>query len=155
MDEEIKYDRPNTVSGLIAKHREIARLRDWHRAEVKRLSASLEQLSAVIALFDPSAETDEARTFAEKNKPPNRTGMKRFLLATLREAPEPITSRQLAEQWARESGTSADRQTLNKIRNSVTYAIRESIKQGLVECVGQTTAHGAYGPYKLWKITKN
>ena len=62
MDTEIKYDRPNTVAGLIAKHKELTRLREWHKAEIKRLSASLDQIAAVISLFDPSAETDAATT---------------------------------------------------------------------------------------------
>ena len=153
MEQEIKYDRPNTVSGLIAKHKELTQLRDWYKAEIKRLNAGIDQIAAVITLFDPSAETEAAKEFAEKRKPARRTGIKRFLLATLREASEPMTSRQLAELWARECDMGDDRQTINKVRSSITYAIKDSIKQGLVECAGQTTDHGAYGPYKLWKIS--
>jgi len=152
MEQEIKYDRPNTVSGLIAKHKELTQLRDWHKAEINRLGVSIDQVTAVITLFDPSAETEAARAFAEERRPPRRTGIKRFLLATLREASEPMTSRQLAELWAQECGLDDDRKTINKIRSSVSYTIKDSIKQGIVECAGQTTDHGAYGPYKLWRV---
>jgi len=34
-----EYERPNCVSGLIAKHKEISKLRDKYKAEVKNLSA--------------------------------------------------------------------------------------------------------------------
>ena len=153
MEQEIKYDRPNTVAGLIAKHKELTRLREWHKAEIKRLTASLDQIAAVISLFDPSAETDAARAFAQEKRSPRRTGMKRFLLATLREASEPMTSRQLAELWAKECGMDNDRQTINKVRSRVTYTIKDCVKQALVEETGTAPAiEGGYGPYKLWRL---
>ena len=83
MTHETEYDRPNTVAGLVAKHKELTQLREWHKDEIKRLSAGIDQIAAVITLFDPSAETEAAREFADKRKPPRRTGIKRFLLATL------------------------------------------------------------------------
>ncbi|KCZ49907.1 hypothetical protein [Hyphomonas sp. CY54-11-8] len=152
MTHETEYDRPNTVAGLVAKHKELTQLREWHKDEIKRLSAGIDQIAAVITLFDPSAETEAAREFADKRKPPRRTGIKRFLLATLRDASEPLTSRQLAELWARECGMGEDLKTINKVRSSVSSAIKDALKQDLVECAGQTTDHGAYGPYKLWRI---
>ncbi len=151
MTQEITYDRPNTVSGLVAKHKELVQLRDHYQAEVKAITASIEQVSAVIRLFDPKCQEPAVRQILEAKKP-KRTGLKRFMLNTLRESSEPMTSRQIALLWAEECGLEKDSPTINKIRSSVSYAIKDSIKQGLLECVGQTTDHDANGPYKLWKI---
>lgn len=112
MEQEVKYDRPNTVAGLVAKHKELKQLRDWHKAEVQRLSVNLDQVAAVIVLFDPNSETEAARKFAEKKKPPRRTGIKQFLLSTLREASEPMTSRQMAELWAEKCGIANEPKTV-------------------------------------------
>lgn len=153
MTQEIQYDRPNTVSGLVAKHKELAQLRAHHQAEISALNASIEQVSAVIRLFDPKCQEPEARQILEAKKP-KRNGLKRFMLSTLRESSEPMTSRQIALLWAAECGLEDDNETINKLRGRVTQAIKDSIKQGLVECVGQTHEGGPYGPYKLWRIAQ-
>ena len=121
MEHEIKYDRPLTVSGLIAKHKELTMLCDKYRAEIKRIP---------------------------KGK------LKYFLLSTLREAPAPMTSRQLAILWAHECGLDQSDQAINETRKKITACIKENARQGLIESVGQTTDHGANGPYKLWMIKK-
>ena len=51
------YDRPNTVSGLVAKHAELTALREKYRAEIKKLTVDIDHLDAAIRLFDPNADT--------------------------------------------------------------------------------------------------
>ena len=36
-----EYERPNTVSGLVAKHKELRKLREQYRKEVKKLTISI------------------------------------------------------------------------------------------------------------------
>tara|TARA_R110000796_G_scaffold123164_1_gene237454 strand:+ start:1316 stop:1783 length:468 start_codon:yes stop_codon:yes gene_type:complete len=153
MEHEIKYDRPLTVSGLIAKHKELTMLCDKYRAEIKKLTVDIDHLDAAIRLFDPNAETYAMKAFARTTRIP-KGKLKYFLLSTLREAPAPMTSRQLAILWAHECGLDQSDQAINETRKKITACIKENARQGLIESVGQTTDHGANGPYKLWMIKK-
>lgn len=48
MTDAISYDRPNTVSGLVAKHKELSDLREKYRAEIKKLTIDIDHLDAAI-----------------------------------------------------------------------------------------------------------
>ncbi len=146
-----KYDRPNTVSGLLSKHKDLCLLREKYRDEVKKITLDLYHLEATIRLFDPAASANEMKQHAARRRAA-KGSIKRFVLNTLRESSEPMTSRQLAELWTEECGLDAEEGTINAMRRRVGSCIKESVKQGLVETVGQTTDHDANGPYKLWRI---
>lgn len=146
-----KYERPNTVSGLLAKHKDLCLLREKYREEVKKITLDLYHLEATIRMFDPGAHDADIKQNVARRRAA-KGSIKRFLLNTLREAPEPMTSRQIAELWVEECGLEADEPTINLMRKRVSSCIKTSVKQGLLEDVGQTTEHDAYGPYKLWRI---
>ena len=146
-----KYDRPNTVSGLLAKHKDLCLLREKYRDEVKKITLDLYHLEATIRLFDPVASENELKQNVARRRAA-KGSIKRFVLNTLRESPEPMTSRQLAELWTEECGLDAEEGTINAMRRRVGSCIKENVKQGLVETVGQTTDHDVNGPYKLWRI---
>lgn len=38
--------------------------------------------------------------------------------------------------------------------DSAAFESQTCVNQGLVVCVGQTTNHGEFGPYKLWAVKK-
>jgi len=143
-------DRPNTVAGLVAKHKELMNLRDRYRAEIKKLTVDIDHLDACIRLFDPDADTYAIKEYVTKHRA-EKGSVKRFVLNTLREAKEPMTSRQITELWVRDRGLQADEATINTIRKRIGACIKTCVNQGLTECVGQTTDHEANGPYKLWK----
>ena len=150
-----EYERPNTVAGLVAKHKELLTLRDRHRAEIKKLTVDIDHLDACIRLFDPNADTPTIKAYVTVTKHRAVKGsVKRFVLNTFREALEPMTSRQLTELWVQQRGLVADEATLNIIRKRVGACIKTCMNQGLIECVGQTTDHGANGPYKLWQLKR-
>ena len=151
MTHEIQYDRPNTVAGLIAKHRELTMLRDKYRAEIKKLTVDIDHLDAAIRLFDPNADTYAIKEYVTKHRA-QKGSVKRFVLNTLREASEPMTSRQITELWVAERGLNADEATLNAIRKRIGACIKACVNQGLIEDQGWTTDHDANGPYKLWKL---
>ena len=48
-------ERPNTVAGLIEKHREIAGLMEAKRRELNALVFDLEAIEHTIRVFDPDA----------------------------------------------------------------------------------------------------
>lgn len=153
MDTETKYDRPNTVAGLVAKHAELIALREKYKAEIKKLTVDIDHLDAAIRLFDPNADTYAIKQYVVKHRA-QKGSVKRFVLGCLREAHEPITSRQITEAWAEDRGLVADDATLATLRKRVGACIKTCVNQGLVESVGVTTDHGEYGPYKLWKLKR-
>ena len=55
MTDAISYDRPNTVSGLMAKYEELKRLREQYKGEIKKLPVDIDHLEAAIRLFEPDA----------------------------------------------------------------------------------------------------
>lgn len=153
MTDDIKYDRPNTVAGLVEKHKELLDLRDRYRAEIKKLTVDIDHLDAAIRLFDPNADTSAIKQYVTKHRAQKGT-VKRFILNTFREATEPLTSRQIAEMWLQDRGLVADEATTTTIRKRVGACIKTCVNQGLVEECGLTTEHDMYGPYKLWKLKR-
>ncbi|MEL6474602.1 MAG: hypothetical protein AAFQ21_11000 [Pseudomonadota bacterium] len=153
MDTEVKYDRPNTVAGLIAKHKELTALRDRYKAEIKKLTVDIDHLDAAVRLFDPDADTYAIKQYVTKHRA-QKGEVKRFVLDSLREASEPLTSRQITEAWVADRGLQADEATINAIRKRIGACIKTCVQQGLVESVGQTGGEGGYGPYKLWRLRR-
>jgi hypothetical protein len=147
------YERPNTVAGLVGKHKELCELRERYRHEIKKLTVDIDHLDACIRLFDPHADTYAIKEYVTKHRAQKGT-VKRFVLAFLREAAVPMTSRQITELWVRDRGLNADEATLTTIRKRIGACIKVCVNQGLVECVGQTADHDANGPYKLWKLKR-
>lgn len=152
MTHEITYDRPNTVSGLVAKHKELSDLREKYRAEIKKLTVDIDHLDAAIRLFDPNADSYAIKSYVTKHRA-EKGSVKRFVLNTLREASEPMTSRQITELWVQDRGLSADEATLTAIRKRIGACIKSCVNQGLIEDQGWTTQHDANGPYKLWRVS--
>jgi hypothetical protein len=97
------YERPNTVSGLVAKHAELSALRDKYKTEIKNLDEDMRHLASVIRLFDPSLSVYPLRGTVTKRRI-KRGALKRFILNTLREEVEPLTSRDLTMRWGENQG---------------------------------------------------
>jgi len=145
-----EYERPNTVAGLVAKHKELFNLREQYRTEIKRLTVGIEHIEACILLFDAKANVSAMR--GHVTKPKSRRGhVKQFVLSTLREAPAPMTSHEIAELWAKDCALPADVETLTEIGRRISVCIANCAKQGLIEREKQ---NGAYSPYKLWRLKR-
>lgn len=147
------YDRPNTVAGLVEKHRELTALRERYRAEIKKLTVDIDHLDAAIRLFDPNADTSPMREYVTKHRA-QKGSVKRFILGAFREATAPLTSRQLTEMWVADRGLVADEATLVTIRKRVGACIKSCVGQDLIQDCGWTKDHDANGPYKLWKLKR-
>lgn len=148
-----EYERPNTVAGLVAKHKELRDLRDRYSAEIKKLTVDIDHLDACIRLFDPAADTDAIKQYVTKHRA-QKGSVKRFVLNTLREASRPMTSREITELWVRDRGLNADEATVTTIRKRIGACIKTCVVQEIVECTGETTDHGEFGPYKLWQLRR-
>lgn len=151
VDMEQKYERPNTVSGLVAKHKELSNLRERYRAEIKKLTVGIDHLDAAIRLFDPRLNIYKLESLPAIHKA-ERGSVKKFVLDILRETSEPLTSRQIAEAWADDRGLVADQTTINELRKRITACIKACAKQGLIEECGHTDVRASRGPLKLWRV---
>ena len=136
-----EYERPNTVAGLVEKHKELCDLRERYHAEIKKLTVDIDHLDACIRLFDPGADSSPIRAYVTRHRATKGT-VKRFVLNTFREATEPMTSRQITELWAADRGLNADEATLSILRKRIGACIK-----GLIVCTGETVDHGPNGPY--------
>jgi hypothetical protein len=95
-----RYERPNTVSGLIAKRAEIAGQIGVAQIELRRLIANLDHVDATIRLFAPDLATETIRS--KRPIPPQhqalRGEVKRIVLDTMREARRPVTTAEIASR---------------------------------------------------------
>jgi hypothetical protein len=148
-----EYERPNTVSGLMAKRKELTNLIERYRSKIKKLSADVDHLNACIRLFDPEAEIYAIRAEVTTPRAP-KGSLKRFVLNTFREATGPMTSEDLTELWIKDCSLDANSNDLTTIKKRIRSAIKTAVKQGLLECVGETAIHGAHVPHKLWTIKR-
>lgn len=148
-----KYERPNTVSGLVAKHAELLALRDRYKAEIKKITVDIDHLDAAIRLFDPMADSYAIKEYVTKHRA-QKGSVKRFVLDTFREAKTPITSRDITELWAVDRGLAADEATYAILRKRIGACIKSCHGQGLIEDMGWTEDHGENGPYKLWALKR-
>lgn len=148
-----KYDRPNTVSGLVAKHAELTALREKYKGEIKKLTVDIDHLDAAIRLFDPQSDTYAIKEYVTKHRAA-KGSVKSFVLGCFREATAPITSRQITELWAEDRGLVADEATLCTLRKRIGACIKSCVEQGLIMDTGWTTDHDTNGPYKLWQLKR-
>ena len=110
-----RSERPNTVAGLIAKRAELARIRRRLESDLQAVTCDLDHLDAAIRLFDPETTPEAVKRYATKHRAKKGT-VRRFVLTALREAPGPVTSRQLTETWCEERGLRTDAATFVIIR---------------------------------------
>jgi len=147
------YDRPNTVAGLVEKHKVPSRLRDRYRAEIEKLTVDINHLDAAIRLFDPAADTSPIKEYVAQHRA-QKGLVKRFVLNTFRQAKEPLISRRLAKLWTTDRGLVADEATYATIRKRIGACLTSCVTQDLIEECGWTDDHDVFGPYKLWKLKR-
>ncbi len=143
-------ERPNTVSGLQAKRKELVKLHKNLVAEAKKVMCDIDHLDATIRLFDPDADLGRVRRnrYATKHRAP-KGHMKRFILDQFREADVPLSSRNITEAWIKDRGLQPDEATFVILRKRIGAAIQTAKQGGVVEEVGSD------GEYKLWRLAQN
>ena len=151
---EPDYERPNTVSGLKAKHAELTRLRDRHQAEAERLTRGLAALETAITLFEPDADMRELRDAVTPTRA-KRGAIRGFVLDTLRESAAPMTARELAERLAAHQGLEGTPAQIASLRQRVRSTVKDAAGRGVLECVGKTDGEQPGGAAKLWAVTQD
>lgn len=132
-------ERPNTISGLQAKRRQLVKLRKDLERDVRKVTCDLDHLDACIRLFDPAADTAAAiQRYATKHRA-RKGQMRRFVLDQFKGATEPITSLTIAEAWIADRGLRTDHGTTVMIRKRVGACLTTLQAQGVISGEGEVS----------------
>jgi hypothetical protein len=137
-------ERPNTLSGLIEMHREIAGRIDATRRALDAMVFDLEAVEHTIRLLDPDAQLGRAKPLPAAHAA-FRGEMRRDVLAALRTANgRVLTSLDIAEQVVK--ARKLDANAVRVIRKRVGAALWKLRAKGIVAEVPQE------GDYKGWRL---
>lgn len=142
-------DRPNTLSGLVAKRAEIAGEVSHARARLRQLIIDLDHIDAAIRLFDPDYDVEGIR-----QKLPSaahravRGDLTRATLDALRDASGPMTTIELARHVMAERGlNTADRALLQLYTRRTGALLRWQRKRGILRSIKDPK----HGRFDLWE----
>jgi hypothetical protein len=146
----------HVVSGLIAKHSELAGKIQFHRAEIERVSADLKHLDATIKLFSPETDLRSLGVKRVTSLSASMGGFKHFknkeshtlVLDKLRVATEPLTAVMICTAIMADRGMEESKELRISIQRTLTGTLRRLEKRGLVKEVGKTDN----GLSVLWQI---
>lgn len=127
----MKTERPNTVAGLVAKRDELVKLRDRLEADIRAITVDIDHLEAAIRIFDPENTPEARKRYAAMHRAPKGQSM-RFVLASLRTAERPLTSREIALAWCKDRGLDAKDSTVVTITKRIGATLRALMEKGLV-----------------------
>jgi len=102
-------EHPNLLNGLVQKRAQIAGQIEANQQELRKLINALDAVEATIRVFDPSIDMMAIHL---RPVPPRHAAFKgevtRVVFLALREANEPITSRDIATFLMKERGLNTD-----------------------------------------------
>ncbi|MBY0420784.1 MAG: hypothetical protein K2Q06_00670 [Parvularculaceae bacterium] len=127
-------ERPNTVSGLLEKRRQLADdLKEAEKA-VRNLRIDLDHIDATIRLFTEDAPTRVAsRPVAHRAT----RGAKRHVMEALKVARSPVTSLEVATAYISARGLAAADETQVLIRKRVGACLTDLKARGIVKEIPQ------------------
>ena len=139
------------LTGLVRRRAELTGEVEALHNKLKSLLADLESLDATILQFDPSHRVEAIRPRAVR--PPadwaNRGQMSRIVLNVLRQAAEPMTSRDLAfELVVTRALDKTDQKLLRIMTKRVGVALRTQRDHGAVR------SEQGPGQFVLWSVNK-
>ena len=139
------------LTGLVKRRAELAgEIEDMHD-QLGKLVVALENLDATILQFDPDYQVEAIRPKAFR--PPrdwaNKGQMTRIILSVLRQASEPLTTRDIAVQMLIERALDRnDQRLLRLMTKRVGVALRLQRDNGVVRC------EQGPGQYMLWEVAR-
>lgn len=140
------------VSGLVKRRAALAGEIEATHETLRKMVADLENLDATIVQFDPDfkVETIKPKGFRPPSDWSNRGQMSRIILSTLRQASEPLTSRDIAVQLLIERALDkSDLRLLRLMTKRVGVALRIQKENGAV------SSDQGPGQYMLWSLVRD
>ena len=109
-------EHPNVLHALTRKRAEIAGQIEHNQLQLRHLIAELDHIDAAIRIFNPAVDIEAIRA---KPVPPRHAAFKgevtRVVFMALREAADPLSSRDIALRLMRERGLNPDDRELSVI----------------------------------------
>jgi hypothetical protein len=139
------------VSALVKRRAELAGDIERAHEALRKMVLDLENLDATILQFEPDfkVETIKPKAFRPPKDWSNRGQMSRIILSVLRQAAEPLTSRDIALELLVERALDKHDQRLLRIMTKrVSVALRLQRQNGVVQC------QQGPGQYMLWEIVR-
>lgn len=96
------------------------------------MTVDIDHLEAAIRIFDPE-DTRQRLDGAMRRSTGLPRARARFILAKLREASGPLTSRQLADMWCLDRGLTAKASTVSMLRKRIGATLVTLHSKGLVQ----------------------
>lgn len=139
------------IPGLVKRRAELAGDIEKAHQSLSAMVADLENLDATILQFDPTFQVEAIRPKAFR--PPkdwaNRGEMTRIVLSIMRQAAEPLTSRDVAlELLVSRALDKNDQRLLRLMTKRVGVALRLQKEKGVVQ------AQQGPGQYVLWSLPR-
>jgi hypothetical protein len=128
---------PHVVSALVAKRGELAGEMQRYRRELRRLDEQLGHLDATIRLFAPDYDLSGVRP-RQRRAGGRRFGQgecQRLVLETLRDAPEPLSDRQVASAVAASKGVDAQSPARAGLEKTTLATLRRLAKKGAIRAL--------------------
>ena len=131
----------HVVSGLVAKHSELAGIIQFHRAEIERVAADLKHLNATIKLFSPEIDLRSLGAKRVTSSSACVGGFKQFkskeshtlVLDQLRVATEPLSAAMICAAIMADRGMEETKDLRISIQRTLTGTLRRLEKRGLVK----------------------
>jgi hypothetical protein len=139
------------LPGLLKRRAELAGDIEAAHNALRRIILDLENLDATILQFDPTyqVETIKPKAFRPPKDWANRGEMSRIVLSILRQAAEPLTSRDIALQMlVKRALDKNDQRLLRLMSKRVGVALRGQKDKGVVR------SEQGPGQYMIWEIAK-
>jgi hypothetical protein len=139
------------IGALVKRRAELAGDIERTHEALRKMVMDLENLDATIVQFDPDfqVETIKPKAFRPPKDWSNRGQMSRIVLSILRQASEPLTSRDIAlELLVERALDKSDQRLLRLMSKRVGVALRGQRDNGMVRC------EQGPGQYMLWEIMK-
>ena len=131
----------HVVSGLVAKHSELAGIIQFHRTEIERVAADLKHLDATIKLFSPEIDLRSLGAKRMTSSSASVGGFKHFkskeshtlVLDQLRVATEPLSAVMICTAIMADRGMEDAKELRISIQRTLTGTLRRLEKRGLVK----------------------
>ena len=139
------------VAGLVKRRAELAGDIEKAHEGLRKMVQDLENLDATSVQFDPAfqVESIKPKAFRPPKDWSNRGQMSRIVLSILRQATEPLTSRDIAMELLIERALDRNDQRLLRIMTKrVGVALRTQRENSLVR------SEQGPGQYMLWQIAR-
>jgi len=137
------------IAGLVRKRADLAGEIESTHERLRQMVQELEHLDATLLLFDPDYQVEgiKPKAFRPPKDLANRGQMSRIVLSILRQATEPLTTRDIALQLLIERALDkSDQRLLRTMTKRVGVALRIQRDKGL------TRSEQGPGQYMLWEI---